>query len=331
MGERARLDRPFGLISLVVAAALLAQHDVALLAPAPVIAFVGKDAETQDASYGGFVAALRRAWPGELPAPNLRYHQGGELSDAHFRPTLMAAAAQRPSVLVLPTGDNAVAARSLGIASPVVFASHPDPVATGIVASLRTPGRQVTGVWFGDTLDLKRLELLKLGFPQTRTVAALVDRSWLLTRDASAIAADAQRLLGLHLLMRVADNPEELDVLMNGADAAACDAWYIPPTYIAYLADAKIIAHLRRLRLPAIHASEGEVAEGALMAYSPDTRFAYDAMAELARRVALGEDAGSIPVQRPYRYTLSVRIEPDAPWARIAPSVVSRADRVHRP
>ena len=55
------------------------------------------------------------------------------------------------------------------------------------------------------------------------------------------------------------------------------------------------------------------------------------ALAQLAMRVALGEDAGSIPVQRPYRYTLSVRIEPDAPWARIEPSVVRRADRVHRP
>ena len=300
-------------------------------AAAPAIAFMGKVGEADDPSFSRFREALAKRWPSTLRAPKLLYHQGGESGDADFRPVLLNAAAQRPSVLVLPTGDNAVAASLLGIVSPVVFASHPDPVATGIVASLRTPGKQVTGVWFGDALDLKRLELLKLGFPQTRTVAALVDRSWLATRDAPAITADAQRLLGLRLLMRVADSAEELEAAMIGTEAAACDAWYIPSSYIAYLAEAKIIAHLRRLRLPAIHATEDEVAAGALMAYSPDTRFAYDAMAELAQRVALGEDAGTIPIQRPYRYTLSVRIEPDAPWARIEPSMVRRADHVHRP
>ncbi len=80
-----------------------------------------------------------------------------------------------------------------------------------------------------------------------------------------------------------------------------------------------------------MHATEEEVGAGALMAYSQDDALRLRRHGQLAMRVALGEDAGSIPIQRPYRYTLSVRIEPDAPWARIEPSVVRRADRVHRP
>ncbi len=201
----------------------------------------------------------------------------------------------------------------------------------GIVDSLRRPGRGATGVALGDTLDLKRLELLKDAFPHIATVAMLVDNSWLVNEDTASVVGEAWRRLGLRVVVRVADTTESLEALITTAEATAFDAWYVPPTYIADLAEAKIIAAFKRLRLPAIHATEDEVADGALMAYSQDTSFAYDAMAQLTVRVALGEDAGTIPMQRPYRYTLSVRIEPDAPWAQIAPSVVRRADRVHRP
>jgi ABC-type uncharacterized transport system substrate-binding protein len=325
------LHRPIGLSGLLLAAMLICRQDAAAPSATPVIAFVGKLAEADDPSFDGFRAAMARAWPSKPGAPVLRYYQAGDGDVPRLHATLRDAAAQRPAVLVLPAADAAQAAKLLRIDSPVVFASYPDPLRSGIATSLRRPGRQTTGVWLGDTLNLKRLELLKLAFPGVRTVAILVDGAWLATRDVAGMAADAQRLLSLHLVVRSVDTTEALDQLMTSPEAAAYDAWYIPPTYVAYLAEASIIAHLRRLRLPAIHSTEEEVAQGALMAYSQDTRFAYDAMAELARRVALGEDAGSIPVQRPYRYTLSVRIEGDAPWARIEPSVIRRADRVHRP
>lgn len=324
------LHRPIGLLAVLLAVVLASRQDSAPALTAPSIAFIGKLAQADDPSFDGFGAALARAWPKDAPTPALRYHQAMDGDAGRLQSVLREIEAQQPSVLVLPTGDTAQAARLLGIETPVVFASFTDPVRFGIVGSLRSPGQRTTGVWLGDTLDLKRLELLKLAFPSTRTVAMLADRSWMATRDVAGLAARAQELLGLRLVALAADTPREFDKLMTSSQASF-DAWYIPPTYIAYQAEANIIAAMRRLRLPAIHATDGEVASGALMAYSQDTRFAYDAMAELASRVALGEDAGSIPVQRPYRYTLSVRIEPDAPWARIEPSVVRRADRVHRP
>ena len=310
---------------------LICRQDANPPPAAPVIAFVGKLAEADDPSFAGFRVAMGRAWPSNLGAPVLRYHQAGDGDVPRLHATLRNAVAHRPAVLVLPAGDAAQAARLLTIDAPVVFASFPDPRRASVVASLRRPGQQTTGVWLGDTLDLKRLELLKLAFPRTRTVAVLVDEAWLVPRDVARMAADADRLLGLRLVVVTANTLKALDELMVSPGATDYDAWYIPPSYIAYLAEASIIKHLRRLRRPAIHATDGEVAEGALMAYSQDTGFAYDAMADLARRVALGEDAGTIPIQRPYRYALSVRIEPDAPWAHIEPSVVRRADRVHRP
>ena len=184
-----------------------------------------------------------------------------------------------------------------------------------------------------DDLHLKRLELLKDAFPRVRKVAILADSPWLAAWSGDALAAQAKARLGLATIVHVADSPDALDRLMNSSAAAHVDAWYIPPTYIAWLAQPALIAHLQRLRLPAIHATDDEVKAGALMAYSWDKDFAYDAMATLTLRIAAGEDAGSIPVERPRRYLLSIRIRAqDAdgePWARIAPAMVRRADRLY--
>lgn len=309
----------------------MARHDTAAAPAAPTIAFIGAFAEASDASFASFRAALARSWPAAAPAAVLRYYEGGDLDEARLRNAVAAAAAELPTVLVLPTGDSAAAARLLRLDVPGVFASYSDPVRRDVVASTRHPGRRMTGVALGDTLDMKRLELLKDAFPRIATVAVLIDSSWQANEDVAGVVEAAARHLGLRLVVHVADTAEAFEALMRRPEAAAADAWYIPPTYVADLAERQIVAAIARLRLPAIHTSEHEVANGALMAYSQDTRFAYDALADLTRRVALGEDAGTIPIQRPYRYTLSVRIEPDAPWARIDPSVVRRADRVHRP
>jgi ABC-type uncharacterized transport system substrate-binding protein len=278
---------------------------------------------------------MLRAWPSRIGSAaagfNLRYFQGSDVDPQRLRDAIASAAASRPAVIVLPSGDHVAAASALRVEPPLVFASFPDPLRQGTVESLRRPGRNTTGVALGDSLDLKRLELLRDAFPHVGTVAMLVDNSWLANEDTAGLIDAAARHLGLRVEVRVADTLQALEQLMQTTTASACDAWYIPPTYIADLAAPEIAAALRRLHLPAIHASEREVAAGALMAYSQDTRFAYDALAQLATRVALGEDAGTIPIQRPYRYTLSVLIEPDALWARIDPSVVRRADRVYQP
>jgi putative tryptophan/tyrosine transport system substrate-binding protein len=325
------LHRPIGLFWLLLILAIGGRQDAVISAAPVVVAFVGQLEAAADPSWPRFRSALVRAWPaGEVP-PTLVYHSGGAGMSDQLVSTLRAAAAQRPAVLVLPTGELAATAKALAVDVPVVFASFSNPLAEGVVASLRTPGRQTTGVWLADTVAVKRLQLLKEAFPHVRTVAVLGDKAWFAAFGDTTMTEDVQSTLGLHLFARVAETPQALDLLMSSPEAADCDAWYIPPSYIAYLAEAKIIAALKRLRLPAMHSSDGEIDQGALAAYSQDERFAYDALADLARRVALGEDAGSIPVQRPYRYTLSVRIEPDAPWARIEPSVVRRADRVHRP
>jgi putative tryptophan/tyrosine transport system substrate-binding protein len=66
-------------------------------------------------------------------------------------------------------------AASIGTTSlPIVFTSGADPVQTGLVASLRRPEGNVTGVSFTSrALSQKRLELIRELLPKATAIAVL--------------------------------------------------------------------------------------------------------------------------------------------------------------
>jgi len=323
---------------LLVAAVLLMLPLAHLLwpstAPPPLVLYTGPSPVADDKGYALFEAALRaRLQADGLPARIEHHHARPE--PAPMRADMRAALQRGPQVLVAPSGDHATVAvderRSAGLEPelPIVFASYPDPVRRGVVQSLERPGRQVTGVSIHDTWHAKRIELLRDAFPSIRTLGVLLDRSYTTYTDFEQELAAPARRMGMRSRAFIADDARELEQVLGSADAAAMDSWYIPPTWIAYSEERAVLDHLRRLGRPAMHVTDGEVQRGALMAYEQQTRFAYAAMADLTARVLRGEDAGLIPVQRPWRFTLSVRPRDEPAALRIDPSVVRRADRVH--
>ena len=77
---------------------------------------------------------------------------------------------------MVTSGAAAPAAKRMTSAIPIVFMLAPDPVGTGIVASLARPGNNVTGL-SNQSRDLagKRLELLREVIPDLRSLAVLVN------------------------------------------------------------------------------------------------------------------------------------------------------------
>jgi hypothetical protein len=66
------------------------------------------------------------------------------------------------------------------------------------------------------------------------------------------------------------------------------------------------------------------------MSYTQDARFAWSALADLVGRVLDGEPAGAIPIERPQRFELAVRVSPDTGVAPLADAVLARADVIVR-
>jgi putative ABC transport system substrate-binding protein len=138
---------------------------------------------------------------------------------------------------------------------------------------------------------------------------------------------DAARRFNLQIAFRQADSVVELPAAL--ADVAAHDAWYIPPTYIAYLAGPQVIELLRRGRRPAIFSNTADVAAGALISYEQDTSFVWSTAANMMARIVLdGESPSGMPIERPRRFELAVRATASSALGPVAPAVVRRADRV---
>jgi putative ABC transport system substrate-binding protein len=77
-------------------------------------------------------------------------------------------------VIVTRDGQSAVAAKGKTQTVPIVMATSGDALAQGLVASLARPGGNVTGVTLASPeLAGKRLELLRLMFPNISRIAAL--------------------------------------------------------------------------------------------------------------------------------------------------------------
>src|SRR6516165_4419498 len=84
---------------------------------------------------------------------------------------------------------------------PVVFTYGADPVRDGIVASLKQPKDNITGItWFGSDLAGKRVALLHDLVPTTATMALLVNPSDPEGQPEPSDAQDAARRLNLKLV-----------------------------------------------------------------------------------------------------------------------------------
>ena len=89
-------------------------------------------------------------------------------------PTFAADLVQRHVTIIAAFGGDAtaLAAKSATATIPIVFVNGSDPVKSGLVNAINSPGGNITGVsLFAGTLDSKRLELLHELVPQAGEIA----------------------------------------------------------------------------------------------------------------------------------------------------------------
>jgi len=233
------------------------------------------------------------------------------------------------ALIVAPTTRSArVAAQNAG-STPVVFASYEDPVAAGVVRSMQRREEPVAGIFFGDRLDGKRLELLRDAYPSVHRVAVIGDQDWVRSDDGPRRVVEEGRRLGLEATPLLAESEAEVRALL-AAEGERHDAWYLPITNVSVGSRKTVIDTMRRIGKPCIYAGTETVTEGGLMAYAQDLSFIWPGLAELIARVLAGESAGAIPIVRPQRFVLAVRTGPETGVPPPDLRVVRRADIVYR-
>jgi putative ABC transport system substrate-binding protein len=255
-----------------------------------------------------------------------------EYSLAPSAPQVPDAAAElvrRGVDIVVASGTPSVLpARDAAGQLPVVFVATFDPVATGLVASLAKPGRNVTGLTSisGDIIA-KRVQLIKELLPSVTTIALLVRESSPTATQYVQESQNAARELRIELQILREHGPEDIDKMIGALSGASVllitdDAEFTARrVHIAELA-------LRR-QLPTVSGFREMVEAGGLMAYGASFGELYRRAASHVRKILEGAKPADLPVEQPTKFELALNVRTaKALGLTISPSLLALADVV---
>jgi putative ABC transport system substrate-binding protein len=231
-------------------------------------------------------------------------------------------------ILVASGTPSVLPARDAAGQTPVVFVATLDPVATGLVASLARPGRNITGMTSisGDVIA-KRLQMIKELLPSLTRIAILVRESSPTAAQYVQEARTAARNLGIELQIESERNPQDLDGIfaaVHGSSAllVADDA--------EFTADRARIAELAlRSRLPTVSGLREMVEAGGLMAYGASFGELYRRAASHVHKILQGANPADLPVEQPTKFELVLNMRTARTLGlTIPPSLLALADEV---
>jgi putative ABC transport system substrate-binding protein len=243
---------------------------------------------------------------------------------------IAAALRDKPAMIIATSSESASIAREVTSDVPIVFGSHQDPVRLGLVRSLARPGGNLSGFMSFAPIDLKRLELLREVAPKARRLGVVIDRWWMDETDGEAILRAARTELGFEARVFFMERVEDLYELQTRA-AREIDAWYVPPTTLAYRNTPELVRALAALRKPVVYPMSRYTDVGGLMAYQANQSLdeAFDLFAKVAGLVLDGVPPATIPVERPQSFDIIVNLAAARRLGIALPeALLKRADRI---
>jgi putative ABC transport system substrate-binding protein len=234
-------------------------------------------------------------------------------------------------VIVAGTAPSPEAAKRATSTIPIVMANHPDPVASGLVASLARPGGNVTGLSsVAPELSGKQLQLLKGILPSLSRVTVLsnptIPSQALSVREVEVAA----RSLKVRHQVVEARAPGEFAGAFSTATRERAGALIVLGGSVFFAHRARLVELAAQSRLPAMYGVREFAQVGGFMAYGADIRDSWRrAAAGYVDRILKGAKPADLPVEQPTKFELMINLKTaKALVLTIPPSVLARADEV---
>ena len=254
-------------------------------------------------------------------------------AEGHFErfPALVQQALQRdPAVLVVVAVASVRAAQAATKTIPIVFVATPDPVGSGLVASLGRPGGNTTGVTGqGEELALKHVELLHEALPRAKRLAVLTSATnpphARMFSGVSAVATG----FGMSAHKFEVASPAVLDAALEAIAQHRPDALLIF-THAPFFAERdRISAAMLKARIP-VFAPEAEFVDaGCLMSYAAPYTPMFRYAALHVKKILAGTKPADLPVEQPTRFEMVVNLRNAKALGITLPGVtILRAERV---
>ena len=297
----------------------------------PVIGYLGAESP---AVFASRVRAFRQGLgetgyvEGRNVAIEFRWAEG-----QHSRLSALAAElVGRPvAVIVAPGGaPAALAAKSVTTTIPIVFEMGADPLAIGLVETLKRPGANLTGVTsLNVQVTPKRLEMLHEVVPEAAVIAVLLNPTSPTTGSQLKNLQAAADALGvrLHILHASTQRDfaavfETLAQVRPGGLVVASDTFFA--THAEQLAALTV-----RHAMPAIHQSRDFAVAGGLMSYAGSFVESHRQAGIQTGRVLKGDKPADLPVHQVTKVELIVNLKTTKALGLTMPlPLLGRADEV---
>jgi putative ABC transport system substrate-binding protein len=295
----------------------------------PTIGFLGT---STSAAWSPWIAAFMQrlrelGWiEGRTIAFEVRWAEG----DTERFESIAAELVRLKVDVMVTSGAAAPAAKRMTSAIPIVFMLAPDPVGTGIVASLARPGNNVTGL-SNQSRDLagKRLELLREVIPDLRSLAVLVNIANAPGGGAEMAAVKAAaRTLDLEIITLEVRRAEEIELVLETLNGKAGAVYVVQdPLFIA--TRDRISASTLSARLPTMNAAREFVEAGGLMSYGASFPDIFRRAADYVDKILKGAKPGDLPIEQPTKFEVVLNQKTARTLGlTLSPTLLTRADEV---
>jgi putative ABC transport system substrate-binding protein len=244
----------------------------------------------------------------------------------------LAAELVRLNVDVIVTSGSALAAKKVTNTVPIVFIAEPDPVGTGLVASLAHPGGNVTGLADAHAdLVPKRLDLLKEIVPSASRIGVLFNPTNPSTASQMKIAQTAGPALGVTILPIHVKGPgrEDIDRAFAAMGKERLGALLVIGDQSVGVHRGRIAELALKQRLPTSGTVKYWAEAGLLMAYGADFVDVFRRAAVHVDKILKGAKPADLPVEQPTKFQMFINVATaKALGLTIPPSLMARVDGV---
>jgi putative ABC transport system substrate-binding protein len=319
---------------LVLAAGAIVAVPLAVRAaqvPLPVLGFLGsRSPEGSEGLLVAFRQGLKDS--GYIEGQTLMIEYRWALGQYDRLPVLAAELVARKVAIIVATGGEpaALAAQAATSTIPIVFGIGGDPVRLGLVADLRRPGGNATGVsLLTSTLEAKRLELLRELAPKAAEIAVLVNPEFQQAKAQAQEIESAARTTGQKVLLLKASTDTELDAALARLGDRRAQALLVTSDPFFDTRLDRILMAVAQNRLPAIYQFRDHAVAGGLMSYGIDLTDAYRQFGLYAGRILKGANPAELPVMQSAKFELVINLK-TAKMLRldVPPSLLARANEV---
>lgn len=237
---------------------------------------------------------------------------------------------RRPSAITVGTIAGAKAALAATRTVPIVMLGLNDPVRTGLVASLASPGGNVTGfATQNEDLQIKLFKLMQEALPRARSIVTILNPENVSNPSMLSAVAEAAKAAGLSLDAVEIANPNALARALRVVAEKRPDVVFVLPDVALAGLVGQIVTAATAIGAPTVGTFVELPALGGLLSYGFLRRDTVRRAATYLKRIASGARPADLPVEQPTTFRLTVNVKAAAALGlTISPSLLARADEV---